>query len=107
MTYHVELTRTAEGEAYEADRYIEHRSPDNAARWYEDLFDAIQSLGEYPERCGMAPESRRFPEVIRQLLFGNYRVLFLVRGKTVFVLHIRHAARRRMRRREIVQPDSG
>lgn len=95
---------TAEHEAYEAFRYIQLRSPDNAARWYEELFDAIQSLREFPKRCGMAPESRGFREGIRHLIFGNFRVLFVVRKRTAFVLHIRHAARRPMRRSEIVRP---
>ena len=35
----------------------------------------------------------RGPE-IRQLVLGNYRVLFVVRMSTVFVLHVRHANRR-------------
>ena len=39
-----------------------------------------------PERCSEAPESQYFTYVIRQLVIGDYRVLFRVVGDTVRIL---------------------
>ena len=46
----------------------------------------------FPTRCGIAPESEKSGEEIRQLLYGKrphvYRILFIVRQDVVYVLHI-------------------
>lgn len=59
--------------------------------------DALNSLTESPERCGLAPENDAVEPEIRQLLYGRrsgvYRALFTITGREVRVLHIRHAAR--------------
>ena len=94
MRYGVEFTEQAEAEAYEAYAWIAEESPANAARWYHGLLEAINSLVSMPKRCGLAPEDEVFEEDIRQLLYGKYRVLFQVVGQTVYVLHIRHGARK-------------
>jgi hypothetical protein len=71
----------------------------------EGVEAAILTLGRFPTRCGIAPESREFPEEIRQLLYGRrggrYRILFVIRGNEVRVLHARHGARKTMTRDEI------
>ena len=52
-----------------------------------------------PARCPVAPESRKFPQEIRELTHGKrrhkhkYRILFTVTEKEVHVLHVRHGAR--------------
>jgi len=48
-----------------------------------------------PRRCRVAPEDEVLRCDLRQLLYGNYRILFTVSDatRTVFVLHVRHAAR--------------
>lgn len=59
--------------------------------------DALNSLTQSPERCGLAPENDAVEPEIRQLLYGRrsgvYRALFTITGQDVRVLHIRHAAR--------------
>ncbi len=104
MNYRVEVTESAERDAHEAFAWIAADSPNNAQRWFDALFAAIQSLESFPTRCAVAPESEVVGEEIRQLLFGNYRVLFVVRDDTVFVLHVRHGARRPMVTEEIDLP---
>jgi plasmid stabilization system protein ParE len=106
MTYEVEFTRTAEREAYAAYRYIARSSPVNAAKWYNELEKAIHSLERFPKRCSRAPEAKVFEEEIRHLLFGAYRILFVIRNRTVYVLHIRHGARRTAVPDEIRLPDN-
>jgi plasmid stabilization system protein ParE len=104
MNYRVEVTQSAERDAHEAYAWIAADSPANALRWFDSLFEALQSLESFPTRCAVAPESEAVGEEIRQLLFGNYRVLFLVRKQTVFVLHVRHGSRQTMIAEEIDLP---
>jgi hypothetical protein len=72
------------------------RSMPERHRWFRVLQDASASLGEFPERCPLAPESEVFPFQVRHLLYGNpphvCRILFTIENKTVYVLHIRTAA---------------
>ena len=85
-----------------AYQWLAKQAPTKAAEWYNGLVDAILSLEKNPERCSIAPESSEFDEDIRQLLHGKgrsrYRILFIIRGKKVHVLHVRHGARRRLKR---------
>src|SRR5262249_23120449 len=71
------------------------RSRAAAVRWHGQLLEDVRSLENNPERCGLAPESEWYPGEIRQLLHGKrrgvYRVLFEVRGKTVYILRVRHS----------------
>src|SRR4051794_13397338 len=80
--------------------YIYNRdasSEASANRWLDGLEAAIAKLETFPRRCGPARESAEFEEEIRQLLYGKrrgtYRVLFVVRGDEVRILHVRHSAR--------------
>lgn len=81
----------------EAFQWIQERSPQAAAHWFNGFVDALISLTKSPERCGFAPENDAVEPEIRQLLYGRrsgiYRALFTIQGKDVRVLHIRHAAR--------------
>ena len=60
--------------------------PSVAMQWYDMVFEKIFSLESMPERCPEASESQYFTYVIRQLLIGDYRVLFRVVDDTVRVL---------------------
>lgn len=97
--YHVELTDRA---ARDLTRLlVSIHAPEfvAAARWFNGLERAIKTLRQSPRRSPLAPESKR-RSIVRQLFYGRgphvYRVLFEVTEdvKIVFVLHIRHAARR-------------
>lgn len=80
-----------------AYQWIRERAPGAAARWFNGFVDALNSLTESPERCGLAPENDAVEPEIRQLLYGRrsgvYRALFTITGSDVRILHIRHAAR--------------
>jgi len=103
MTFRVEFTDSAQRDAQDAYRYIAGRSPVNAARWFKQLCRTVESLAEFPARCPLAPESPHFDEPIRQRLFGPYRILFVIRKRSVYVLHIRHGARRPMTAEEFLE----
>jgi plasmid stabilization system protein ParE len=89
----------AEVEIEEGFQWLSDQSPDRAATWVAGLRKAIDSLRTFPRRCPVAPESAEFGEEVRVLLYGKrrsrnaYRVLFSIRGDTIHVLGLRHAAR--------------
>jgi plasmid stabilization system protein ParE len=93
----VRITRRALAEIDQALRWLRKKSPAAASRWYRRLLEAIHSLKDGPERCSLAPENDWYEGgELRQLLHGKrqgvYRILFEVRGNTVFILRIRHSA---------------
>jgi plasmid stabilization system protein ParE len=96
MTCSVRITARALREIDQALAWLSERSPAAAARWHRQILAAVRSLESNPERCGLAPESAWYPGEIRQFLHGKrqgvYRILFEVRGDTVFILRIRHSA---------------
>jgi plasmid stabilization system protein ParE len=103
MAYRVELAARAARDLeilYEEKHVAESQT---AARWFNGLEEAVHALADYPERCPMAPEARRMKRKIRHLLYGNkphiYRVVYDIdeRRKTVWILTIRHGARRQLK----------
>ncbi len=94
MAYTVEFSARARQDIDAIVAYIQADSPVNATRWRQRLELKMSALRMMPEACGAAPESDRSRREVRQLLFGQYRVLFTIEDGTVFVLTIRHGARR-------------
>jgi toxin ParE1/3/4 len=79
-----------------------------AARWYNGLEEAVYALASFPQRCPVAPEARRAKRKLRHLLYGKkpnvYRAIYEVDEElqTVWVLTIRHGARRKVKASELV-----
>ena len=92
MKYNVKITYQAEAETDFAYEWILKSSPLNAYNWFEGLLNAIYSLEYLPERCPVAPESADVDQEVRCLLYGKFRILFLLESQTVFILHVRHCA---------------
>lgn len=94
MTLRVVIEERAARDIAEYAQWIASEgSPLNAIRWVEGIEGAIESLGRMPDRCAVARESSAFELPVRQLLFRSHRVLFVVKGRTVHVLHVRRGAR--------------
>ena len=79
--------------------WAEHRSAEQAARWYDGFLEAIESLSDDPARHPLAPENGKFPYELRELHFGlgprtTHRAVFTIRSEAVVVLAVRHAAQR-------------
>lgn len=98
MEYRVEIAPDAYDEIDRVFEWIAKESPSAAADWLNGLFERLHSLATHPRRFPIAPENDVFEDEIRQLLHGTkhhaYRVLFAVAGSTVYIVHVRHAARR-------------
>lgn len=92
------ITEPAESDIRAAYQWWrDHRSAEQAERWYRGVYQAIQTLQERPERCPRSPESDLLPTGLRQLLFGigsrgTHRIVFTVIETDVIVVRVRHAA---------------
>ena len=68
MTFRVEMTAEAERDADAIWEWLlSQHAGDAGTRWFLALEEAIATLGEFPERCPVAPESAVFPFQVRQL----------------------------------------
>ena len=93
------VSAEAEHDIEEIIGWICLSTPAEAERWYEGLVNTLRSLGTFPDRCPISPETRfcLVEREVRQLLYGSgfwrYRILFVIDGDTVLITHIRHGAR--------------
>ena len=73
-------------------RYIANESQDwfTAWRWEDDVFATTAQLNDFPESGSIVHELRR--DDIRQVLVGDYRVIYRVKRRNVEILTIRHTA---------------
>jgi plasmid stabilization system protein ParE len=102
MTYRIIVEPRAVRDLWAAAEWIETQAKSSATalRWVRGIRREIETLRECPLRCPVDPDSAAYGEGVRVLLYGKrrgtYRVLFAVRGATVHVLTVRHAARQRL-----------
>jgi toxin ParE1/3/4 len=68
--------------------YIAQDSPAAAAKWIDSIFNKAGHLKATPEIGRSVPEIGK-PE-IRELIFGNYRIIYLVSKKQISILTVRH-----------------
>jgi len=96
VKFRVIVTPEAQKGIRESFEYIHARAPRNAARWLQALYDQIDTLERFPERCARAREKDSFEEDLRQLVFKSHRIVFRIQKteKAVYVLYVRHAKRR-------------
>lgn len=78
--------------AAEAAQFIAAENPRAAAEWARGLFDAVRALTQFPELGRIVPEVGR--DDLREILFGEYRVIYRVAPRIVEVLTVRHAKRK-------------
>src|SRR5689334_22188779 len=100
MTYRVIVQPRAERDIRTATLEILARSKSSrtALRRASGIRARIATLKTTPQRCAVDPDSEAYGEEVRVLLYGKrsgvHRVLFTIRGDTVYVLTVRHSARR-------------
>jgi toxin ParE1/3/4 len=91
--FHVNITLTAEEDVEEIWTYIAADSPEEANKFILRLEHQVAALERFPQRCPLIPENVLLGTQNRHLLYGNYRTIFRIEGKTVYVLRIIHGAR--------------
>lgn len=92
--YSVEITDAAFVAIRNQARYIaiECKAPENAKRWLEQVWDAIDSLEQWPRRAAKAQEDAFVDYEIRQLVVGSHLILFTIddERRRVWVVGLRH-----------------
>ena len=72
--------------------YIAEDDAQAARLFLIDIFGAVARLESFPNSGRVVPELKR-PN-IREIIFGNYRVVYRVEPKRVSILTVRHGKQR-------------
>jgi len=72
----------------EIAKYIAQDNPSAAQNWIGNIFSRVEQLQTLPESGRTVPEICR--KEIRELMYGNYRIIYRVDEKSIFILTVRH-----------------
>jgi plasmid stabilization system protein ParE len=94
MLHKIELSGRTRRDIEAISEYIAQDSPLNAYRWLEGVDAAFESLRNSPTRHAILYTPPQAGREVRQTFYGVYRILYEIRDETVYVLTVRHGARR-------------
>jgi toxin ParE1/3/4 len=68
--------------------YIAQDNPAAAESWIHAVFKKVENLKAFPESGRIVPETGN--KAIRELIYGNYRIIYRLEEKRLSVLTVRH-----------------
>jgi len=74
--------------ASEIADYIAQDKPTAAEKWVNTVFSKVEQLKSSPEIGRIAPEINSLQ--FRELIYGNYRIIYRIEKKQISILTIRH-----------------
>jgi len=74
--------------ATEIAEYIAADNISASNEWVEKLFGIVEQLKTFPKSGHIVPELNE--DAIRELLFGNYRIVYRIELKQISILTVRH-----------------
>ena len=74
--------------ASEIAEYIAQDKLSAAAKWIDTVFSKVEQLKSTPEIGRLVPEIRN--NQFRELIYGNYRIIYRIEKKQISILTIRH-----------------
>ena len=74
--------------ASEIAEYIAQDKPSAAVNWINTVFSKVEQLKASPEIGRPVPEIRS--NQFRELIYGNYRIIYRIEKKRISILTIRH-----------------
>jgi len=77
--------------ALEAKAYIAADNPRVADKWALGLVNAVSKLKRHPTLGRVVPEVGL--DEYRQIVYGNYRVVYRISAGIIFILTVRHFSR--------------
>jgi plasmid stabilization system protein ParE len=93
-TFDVVITNSAEMDFLSIWNYISHDSPSAALNFINQIEEKIYTLENSPERCPIIPENNYFQDTVyRHLIFKDYRIIFAIKEKTVFIHRVFHGVK--------------
>ncbi len=75
--------------ASEIAEYVALDNSTAATKWVERVFEKVKNLSSLPEAGRKVPEVNR--NEIRELIFGNYRIIYRIEKSNISILTIRHS----------------
>ena len=72
----------------EIAEYISQDSSVTAENWINAVFKKVEGLKEFPKSGRMVPETDS--GTIRELIYGNYRIIHRIEEKRLSILTVRH-----------------
>ena len=86
--YKVNLTQLAQKDLEQIFYYIADGSIENARNFVLELEKKIFSLDTFPERQPLIAENEYFATDYRHLIYKNYRIIYRISEKGVFILRV-------------------
>ena len=74
--------------ASEIAGYIAQDKPSAAEKWIKTIFSKVEQLKSDPEIGRIVPEIKN--NQFRELIYGNYRVIYRIEAEQISILTIRH-----------------
>jgi toxin ParE1/3/4 len=74
--------------ASEITDYIAQDKPSAAEKWIDTVFSKVEQLKSSPEIGRIVPEIN--DSQFRELIYGNYRIIYRIETKQISILTIRH-----------------
>jgi plasmid stabilization system protein ParE len=74
--------------ASEIAAYIAQDKPSAAENWINTVFSKVEHLKSSPEIGRIVPEINN--NYFRELIYGNYRIIYRIEKKQISILTIRH-----------------
>ncbi len=74
--------------ASEIADYIARDKPTAAEKWVNAVFSKVEQLKSSPEIGRIVPEVNN--SQFRELLYGNYRIIYRIEKKQISILSVRH-----------------
>ena len=68
--------------------YIARDNPSAADRWVRSIFDRVGQVKDFSKSGRRVPETTR--KDIRELIYGNYRIIYRIETAAVSILTVRH-----------------
>lgn len=75
--------------ASEIADYIAQDKPSAAEKWIDIVFSKVEQLKSSPEIGRILPEIN--DSQFRELIYGNYRIIYRIETKQISILTIRHS----------------
>ena len=71
--------------------YIAYDSPLQAEKWANKIFKVVKKLKKFPTSGVIVPEIK--DKNIREILYGNYRIIYEIKKTYISILTVRHCKR--------------
>lgn len=101
MAFQVELSVHAAQDIEEHYVWIQERNPAAAEKWFNGIMVAIATLKDFPERCSRIPEQGSFAQEIRHLIYQKHRIIFTIKHTVVYILAVRHTAKKPLENQDL------